>query len=315
MDTTASFWLPAPESTMASHTDALFHFILYTAFFFLALVVALTTYFLIRYRRRGKLVLTSATDHNTALEILWTVIPTILVIIVFFWGFRDYVRLYISPGDALEVQVGAQQWFWTFDYPEGASSLNELTVPVNQPIRLLMSSKDVIHSFYVPNFRVKMDVLPNRYTSTWFQATHIGDYDLFCAEYCGKGHSEMIGKVHVVSQADYDKFIASGVGPEKGETMADYGRRLYSKKACITCHSIDGSRNVGPTFMGLWASEQPMSDGSRVLVDENYIRESVLNPRAKVVAGFKPVMPTYQGVLKQKEIDGLIAFIKSLQNQ
>jgi cytochrome c oxidase subunit 2 len=315
MDTTASLWLPAPESTMAGDIDALFHFILYASIFFFALVVALTAYFVVKYRRRGKYVLTSGTDHNTALEVLWTVIPTILIIIVFFWGFRDYIRLYVAPGDAIEVKVGGQQWFWTFDYPEGASSLNDLTVPVNQPVKLLMSSKDVIHSFYVPNFRIKMDVLPNRYTSTWFQATRIGEYDLFCTEYCGKGHSEMIGKVHVVSQEDYEKFIAAGVGPAEGETLADFGRRLFTKKACITCHTIDGSKNVGPTFLGLWASDQPLSDGSRVTVDENYIRESVLSPRAKVVAGYDPVMPTYQGILKEKEIEGLIAFIKSLENQ
>ena len=315
MDTTGSLWLPSQESTMAGDIDALFNFILYASVFFFALVVGLSLFFVLRYRRRGKYTVTSGTDHNTALEVLWTVIPTILVIVVFFWGFRDYIRLYVSPGDAIEVKVGAQMWFWSFDYPEGASSLNELIVPVNQPVKLLMSSKDVIHSFFIPNFRIKMDVLPNRYTSTWFEATRVGEFDLFCTEYCGKGHSEMIGKVRVVSEEDFEKFLASGAGPQEGETMADFGARLFTKKACNTCHSLDGSKNVGPTFQGLWSREEAMQDGSRIAVDENYIRESVLNPQAKIVAGFQPVMPTYQGILKEKEIDGLIAFIKSLENQ
>jgi len=213
------------------------------------------------------------------------------------------------------VKVTAQKWFWPFDYPEGASTVNELAAPLNTPVKLLMSSQDVIHSFFVPNFRVKMDVLPNRYSITWFEATRRGEFDLFCTEYCGKGHAEMIGKVRVVSESEYGQWLETGSGPAEGEGLVDYGRRLYVSKACNTCHSVDGSANVGPSFKQRFGNSQAMADGSFIMVDENYLRESILNPQAKIVAGFDPVMPTYQGLLKDREVDALIEFIKSLKEE
>lgn len=313
MDTTATLFLPSQESTISSDVDALFYFILYTSIILFIIVVGASTYFAIRYRRKGGIEKTSGLDHNLKLEVLWTVIPTILVLIVFVWGFRTFLRLNVVPKDAIEIKVTGQKWFWSFDYPEGANSVNELTVPVGKPVKLLMSSKDVIHSFYVPNFRVKMDVLPNRYSITWFEANRTGEFNLFCTEFCGKGHSEMIGKIKVVPQEEFDKFLEAGASLGEGMTLEEYGEQLYTAKACITCHSIDGMPNTGPTWKNSYGTNRQLSNGSSVVIDENYIRESILNPMAKIAFGFQPAMPTYQGILKDRQIDALVAYIKSLQ--
>lgn len=308
----ASFWLPEPASTLASEVDWLFYFIVYASTILFALVIGLMFFFGVKYRRRGRDTLTTSKDHNTALEIIWTVIPTIVIMFLFYEGLKGYMILHTIPHDAKQIKVTAQKWSWTFDYPEGAISVNNLVVPVHQPIKLLMSSTDVIHSFFVPSFRVKMDVLPNRYTLTWFEANRTGEFDLFCTEYCGKGHSEMIGKVTVLSDADYTEWLEKSNTEGEGMPLKDYGQILYTKRACVTCHSIDGSEITGPTFMGRFGTEILMSDGSKVIMDENYIRESILDPRAKLVDGYEPVMPTFQGALKDRQIDALIAFIKSL---
>jgi cytochrome c oxidase subunit 2 len=222
--------------------------------------------------------------------------------------------MHVAPRDALEVKVTGQKWFWTFDYKNGANSLNDLYVPVGKTVKLLMSSQDVIHSFYVPDFRMKMDVLPNRYTIAWFEALDTGEYDIFCTEYCGKGHSEMLGKVKVLSEEDYLAWLEkSAVDIPEGVSLEEAGEQLYKSKACATCHSIDGKPGVAPSFLGLYGSIENLTDGSKVQVDENYIRESILDPRAKVTLGFQPVMPTFQGVLKDRQIDALIAYIKSLK--
>jgi cytochrome c oxidase subunit 2 len=313
MDTTASLIMPPESSTIAGEVDALFYFILYTGIVLFAIVTLTSLFFILKYRRRAKTTTTSGVAHNTALEIAWTAIPTVLILIVFFWGFKTYIKMNVVPKDAIEIKVTGQRWFWTFDYAEGANSMNELVVPVDKPVKLLMSSTDVIHSFFVPNFRIKMDVIPNRYTITWFEATQVGEYNLFCTEYCGKGHSEMIGKVKVVSEREYTQWLEEGTTLGEGMSLEEYGVKLYVKRACNTCHSVDGSASVAPTFKGAYGHEVFLADGSRVMVDENYIRESILNPQAKAVAGFQPVMPTYQGILKDREIDALIAYIKSLQ--
>ena len=220
----------------------------------------------------------------------------------------------VIPNDALEIKATGQKWFWTFDYPNGANSINDLVVPVGEPVKLLLSSQDVIHSFFVPDFRVKMDVLPNRYTLTWFEATDTGEYEIFCTEYCGKGHSEMLGKVIVMTEVDYNAWLEkSAVDIPEGMSLEEAGAQLYTSKACVTCHSVDGRPGVAPSFKGRYGIQQRMVDGSTVMVDENYLRESILNPQAKVVEGYQPVMPTYQGVLKDRQIDALIAYIKSLQ--
>jgi len=315
MDGKGTLYLPPPSSTIAGEVDALFYFIFYTSLVLFLIVIGAAAYFIFRYRRRdGKAELTSGISHNTKLEILWTVIPTILVFIVFVWGFKTFMKMHVAPKDALEVKATGQKWFWTFDYPNGANSLNDLVVPVGKPVRLLMSSQDVIHSFYVPDFRIKMDVLPNRYTITWFEATKTGEYQIFCTEYCGKGHSEMLGKVIVKTEVDYNTWLEqSAVDIPEGMSLEDAGAKLYQSKACVTCHSVDGRPGVAPSFKGRFGKQEQLADGQSVTVDENYLRESILNPQAKVVAGFQPVMPTYQNVLTDRQIDALIAYIKSIQ--
>lgn len=311
MDTTGTLFMPPEASTIAGDVDAAFHLVLYVSIFFFVLVVALASYFVIRYRRREKPGFTSGTDKNLPLELLWTIIPSIFLLIFFVVGFRTYIKMNIVPAGALQIKVTAQRWMWTFDYPDGANSINELVVPANTPIQVLLSSTDVIHSFYVPDFRVKMDVLPNRYTIAWFEAKDVGEHYLECAEYCGKGHSQMLGKVRVVSEEDYQSWLEKSTTVSAAIPLEQLGEQLYKSKTCYTCHSIDGSKSVGPTFKGAFDHEVTLSDGSKVMVDENYVRESILDPRAKIVMGFQPVMPTFQGRLKEREIDALIAFIKA----
>ena len=313
MDTTGSIWLPPQSSTVAGQVDTLFDFILWVSVIFFVIVAGTSVYFVIRYRRRGGENRITPYVENLGLELTWTVIPTILVMIIFVWGFKDFLRLHIVPAHAIEVKVTGQKWFCSFAYPDGPTTVGEFVVPVNKPIKLLMSSQDVIHSFFVPNFRVKMDVLPNRYTVTWFEATQIGEFQIYCTEFCGKGHSEMLAKVKVLPLDEYNKWLEESSGPGEGESLEDYGARLFVKNACVTCHSIDGSKNVGPTFLGLFGRREIMKSGESIVVDENYLRESMLNPMSKVVQGYDPVMPTFQGILKDVDIDGLIAYIKSLE--
>jgi len=314
MSDTGTLFMPPAGSTLSSEVDSLFYFILYTAIVIFILVMGAIAFFMLKYRRKGARELTDGRDHNLKLEILWTVIPTLLVFVVFIWGFRTYIKMHVAPANAQEIKVTAQKWFWSFDYQNGYNSVNELVVPLGKPVKLLMSSQDVIHSFFVPDFRVKMDVLPNRYTQAWFEATQPGEFNIFCTEYCGKGHSEMLGKVTVLPQEEYATWIekASADFPE-GMALNEIGAKLYQSKACFTCHSVDGTISVGPSFKGVFGKTERLSDGSQNTVDENYIRESILNPQAKIVQGFQPVMPTYQGTLKDKEIDALIAYIKSLK--
>ena len=315
MDTTAKSILPPSGSTLSGQVDELFQFVFIASAVFFFIVLVATLYFVFRYRKRTIAQVGAGPGSNLKLEILWTVIPTILVFIIFLWGFRVYLKMQIVPPDAIEIKVTAQKWFWSFDYPEGVSSLNTLVVPVDQPVRLTMSSTDVIHSFFVPGFRLKMDVLPNRYTITWFEANKTGTYDLFCAEYCGTQHSEMIGKVKIVARREYEEWLQSAATSGKDIPLKEYGAQLYQSKACITCHTIDGKPMIGPTFLDLYGASHQMADGETITADENYLRESILDPQARIIAGYQPVMPTYQGILKDREIDALVEYIKSLSQE
>jgi len=312
MDPNGTLFFPGQSSTVASDVDALFYFVLYLSIFFFILVTGGSFYFAWRYRKKGEDTFTPGISHHTGLEIFWTVIPTILVFIIFVWGFKTYLTMNVPPSNPMEIKVTGQKWFWAFSYKEGATTTNELVVPVNQPVNLLMSSTDVIHSFFIPNFRVKMDVLPNRYSTLWFEATETGEFDLFCTEYCGKGHSDMIGKVKVVTEDEYKTWIVSNSG---GSDLPpeEWGAELFKSKACFTCHTIDGNPSVGPTFKGIFGRDEKLTNGSSITVDENYLRKSILEPQAEIVDGFQPVMPTYQGVLKDDEIDALIAYLKTVK--
>lgn len=306
--------MPPGSSTIAGDVDALIYFLFYASMVFFAIVVFGIVFFSMRFRHKkatGQST-TANISHSTKLEILWSVIPAILVIIVFFWGFNVYLKMHVVPKDAMEIKVTGQKWFWSFDYPEGINTVNELVVPAGTPVKLLLSSKDVIHSFFVPDFRIKMDALPNRYTITWFEAPQPGTHNLFCAEFCGDKHSDMIGKVKVLSEREYKEWLTTGTAADN-IPPEQYGEKLFTSRACFTCHNIDGKAMVGPPLNNIFGKAAALASGKQVVIDENYIRESVLEPQAAIVAGFQPVMPTYQGILKEKDISALIAYIKSLK--
>ncbi len=307
--------MPPEASTLAGDVDSIFYYIVYAAIIIFCIVLFLMLYFAIRYRhtKQAEEATTPAITQNITLELLWSIIPTILVMICFFWGFHVFMKMNVVPKDAMEIKVTGQKWFWSFDYPEGVSTVNELVVPDNKPIKLLMSSRDVIHSFFVPDFRTKMDVLPNRYSVTWFEAKEPGEHNLFCAEFCGDGHSKMIGKVKVVSQREYEAWLEEGSAGGEGIPPEKLGEQLFKSKACVTCHSTEGIRITGPPLNGAFGNPVVLKRGATITMDENYIRKSILEPQADVVAGYDPVMPTYQGLLKDKQIDALIAYIKSLK--
>ena len=269
-----------------------------------------------RFKKGDEVRLTSSLDHNTFLEVLFFVIPLILVTITFVWGIRSYLNMIIVPDDAIEIKVTGQSWFWTFDYPEGGSTLNELVVPVETPIKIVLSSRDVLHSFYIPVMRAKMDVLPNRYNVMWFDANQAGEYEIFCTEYCGTGHSNMNAKVIVLPQKMYEIWLAEAGSADDDLPLEELGEKLYSKKACNTCHTLDGTALVGPSYLQtsqMWGQERVFDDGSSAIIDENYVRSSILEPQTQIVAGYQGVMPTYQGLLNDRELDALIAFLKTLK--
>lgn len=315
IDTGAGFWLPRQGSTTAPGVDALFNAITGISIFFFALIVVLLVYFVWKFRARPGHEAVKTATHNTPLEVTWTVIPVLIVVWIFWEGFTGFLNLSTPPQNAYEVQVLGQKWNWSFTYPNGVVA-PELHVPVDTDIRLVLTSQDVIHSLYMPEFRIKRDVVPGRYEKEWFHAIAVGEYQIFCAEYCGTQHSSMLSKVIVQTQGDFEKWLAAEgnfidkLPPEK---LWEGGQKLYLQRGCKQCHSIDGSAGIGPTFKGIWGHEALLTGGGKVLVDENYVRESVLNPQAKVVAGFQPVMPTFQGRLKDKEITAIIEYLKTLK--
>ncbi|GIV57610.1 MAG: cytochrome c oxidase subunit 2 [Rhodothermaceae bacterium] len=310
MGENGTVWLPDPASTLAPELDSLFYFVYYVSLLIFLGVILSMAYFTFVYRRRQADEMPAFTKDNKIVEMASVVIPTILVLVVFTWGFQLYVKLYTAPPDAYEIQARARQWSWEFEYPNGSRSFGELHVPADRPVRVVMNSQDVIHSFFIPAFRVKMDVLPNRYTSVWFQATKEGEYDLFCTEYCGTAHSGMIGKVIVHNEAGFRQWLQES---QTGDmTPVERGQLLYTQQTCNACHSVDGTPGVGPTFKGLFGRQRPLEGGGTVLADEDYIRESIVNPMAKVAQGFNPVMPPSYGSLPAEDLDALVAYIKSL---
>jgi len=231
--------------------------------------------------------------------------------IVFFWGFKDYIHMQVAPSNAIEIRVTGKQWLWQFDYPGGITTIGELTVPVNYPVKLIMTSEDVLHSFYSPNLRVKRDLIPNRYTTLWFQSVKTGNYQLFCTEYCGNEHSAMLATLHVKELSDYERWLKEANLIPADLSLDQVGERVYKAKACFTCHSLDGSVKTGPSWKGLYSSKEKLASGGTITVDDNYLRESIVNPKAHIVAGFQPIMPTFAGLLNDREINGIIEFIKN----
>lgn len=306
-----SIILPAEGSAYARQVDDLYIFIVLLSAFFFLLIAGLTAFFVWRYRRRSPGEITPNITHNFRLEVVWTVVPLILVFVIFFWGFRSYMDARIAPGEALEIQVVARKWLWQFEYPDGARTINEVHVPLGRPVRFILSSEDVIHSFYVPSFRVKMDVLPNRYTDLWFEPREAGIHQLFCAEYCGTGHSDMLGRIIVDTEEDFRRWQEEGDASAQAMPLEELGAMLYESRGCSTCHSLDGTRRDGPSLQGIFGETAQFSDGTSAVVDENYIRESILEPQAKILSSYQAIMPTFQGLLRDREISALIEFIKA----
>jgi cytochrome c oxidase subunit II len=314
-----TYWLPQAASTVAGEVDWLFNFILWLSIVCFIGIVGVMGYFMVKYRRRPGVAPEHSPHHNLPLEVTWSVLPCFFVAFIFYEGFTGYLDMRTPPVEAPEVTVIAKKWNWSFSYPATTTTPsfihNELHIPVNQPIKLTMRSDDVIHSLYVPAFRVKMDVVPGRYTQIWMQPDREGEFTLFCTEYCGKLHSEMLSKVVVHDLAGYKAWLDKESDITQGgkRSPEEVGQLLYNRRGCVSCHSIDGTAKQGPTFQGTYGTQQSLADGSQITVDDNYIRESILNPMAKIRGGFKPGMPTFQGQLKDVEIDGLIAYIKSLK--
>jgi cytochrome c oxidase subunit II len=314
-----SFWLPQNISPMTGGQDDLFYFIYGLSVFFFIVVVGFMVYFAWKYRKKREGERTSDIRGNTKLEIIWSVIPAILFIVIFIWGFRDWIKLNVPPQDSLEVRVTGRKWDWLFTDVKTGAETSDLIVPVNKAVRLTMSSADVIHGFYVPDFRINRDVLPNQYTVLWFKAEKEGRYPILCTQYCGTKHSQMVRYVIVMSEADYEKALIAAQG--SGLSPAQLGKKIFEGKgACASCHDVSKSksRSVGPHLYGAFGEKQAiiLSNGTKenVLFDDNYIRESILNPNYRVVVGYPSVMPSYQGQLSDKELNSLVEYIKSLKD-
>lgn len=304
--------LPEQGSQHARNVDLLFMALFWLNVFFFVLVAGLAIYCVYAFKRREG-VKTPHITHNLALELIWSVIPTILVIGVFFWGAAGYLDYAVAPGNSLEVAVTAKKWNWTFTMPDGSVFGKDILIPVNTNVKFVMTSTDVLHDFYVPAMRVKHDVVPNRYTEVWFNADKEGTYHLACAEYCGKSHSDMAGSIKAVQPAEYEKWLVDG--PPEWATMKpeELGKIAYEAYGCNTCHSVDGSKNTGPTWKGLYGKTEQFADGTSAVADEAYLKESINKPGAKVVRGYENQMPAFEGQIKPKLFDGLIAYIKSLK--
>lgn len=295
---------------MAGQVDGLYLFLVLITTFFSLLIAILVIFFAIRYKRTPERA-AEQIHGSTLLEIVWTVIPLGISMVIFIWGAALYFHLQRPPANALEIYGVAKQWMWKFEYPGGQREINSLHVPTGQAVRVTLISQDVIHSFFVPAFRVKTDVLPNRYMQTWFTPTIPGTYHLFCSQYCGTKHSGMIGEVTVMKPEDYAAWLESG----KAEgSMAANGEKLFQQFGCITCHRPDSGAR-GPNLEGLYGRPVRLQDNRVIVADDNYIRESILDPNAKIVSGFQPIMPTFRGVISEEGLLQIIAYLKSMSEQ
>lgn len=305
-----SSFAPTAATHIAKEWDNLYEFLLIASAVSCVILLGGMIYFVLKYKRKGASDKTPYISHSTTLEFLWSFIPLVIFIGVFVWGWNIYHQIRTAPEGAKEIHVYGKQWLWEFEYKTGKKTVNDFIVPVNTPIKLIMTSKDVIHSFFVPSFRIKQDVVPGRYTTLWFEAEKLGDFHIFCTEYCGAAHSSMLGKVKVVAKEEYELWLAGEGGPV---SEGGPGAELYNNKGCVACHSIDGAVKVGPSFKGLFGAKRQFDNGEVLeAADENYLRESIVNPLAKNVAGFpKGAMPSFQGQLSEEELTALIEFIKA----
>ena len=298
--------LQQSASSIAERTDLLFTaMLLLTAAIALAVCVTIVV-FCLRYRE-GRPAERGIVGRKLGIELAWTLVPLAIFVALFVWAGHDFVRLYRAPEDALPVYVVAKQWMWKLQHRNGKREINELHVPLGQPVRLVMSSQDAIHSFYVPAFRLKQDVLPGRFTGLWFTPTQLGEFHLFCAEYCGTEHSHMIGRIVVLPPAEYARWLASG---PREPGLAQYGFTLFRQLGCSGCHAA-GSTVHAPSLAGLFGRQVRLQDGRTIVADENYVRDAILLPRKDVVAGFDPVMPSFAGQVSEEDLQALIAYLRA----
>ncbi len=299
---------PEQASTLAGQVDMLYYILTGLCIFFGILIFVLIYVFAVRYRRRSEEDVPRQIPGLLQLELVWSIIPLGISMVVFVWGAKLYFEMYTPPNDALEIYVVGKQWMWHIQQPSGQREINELHVPTGRPVKLIMATEDVIHSFFIPAFRVKKDVVPGRYTTMWFEATKPGTYHLFCAEYCGTKHSQMIGSVVVMEPVQYQRWLS---GNASAETPVAAGEKKFQQLGCITCHG-DKPGSRGPALKGLFGTPVQLQNGDIVNVNEDYIRESILNPGRKVTAGYSPIMPTYQGQVNEATLLQITAYIKSL---
>jgi cytochrome c oxidase subunit II len=324
----SSTFAPVQGTKIAGDWDAIYMFLVISSLISFIILIGGMCYFVWKFRRRTGQDKTAYITHNHTLEFIWSFIPFLIFMFVFAWGWLVYHDMRKFPDNALEVHAYGKKWDWRFVYKSGKEAISTLdannqkvpatlVVPINRPVKVIMASEKVVagsqdptdrpvlHSFFIPAFRVKQDLVPGRYTALWFQADKLGTFNVFCAEYCGAGHSAMRGLVKVVSQEDFETWLASE-GAAGGGSLAEQGKALYQEKACFSCHSLDGSRIVGPTFKGLFGKTEEVQGELKVKVDEEYIRESILNPQAKIVESYPPSMPPFAGVLSEEQINAII---------
>src|SRR4051812_12503394 len=301
-------FFPQAASEQAGQIDALYFFLVAVTAFFTALIALLVIVFAVKFHRKHDDEVGEAIHGSLALELLWTIIPLGITMVMFVWGAQVFFHMTRPPKGAMEIFIVGKQWMWKAEHMDGAREINELHVPIGQPVKLIMGSEDVIHSFFIPDFRVKADVVPGRLNTMWFTATKPGRYHLFCTQYCGTKHSAMIGWVTAMEPSEYQAWLGGGTS---GGSMADNGAKLFQNLACSTCH-LENGQGRAPSLKGAFGKPVQLQNGQTVTVDESYIRESVLNPQAKVVAGFQPIMPTFQGLVTEEQLLQLIAYVKSL---
>ena len=299
---------PDQASSFAGQVDALYAYLVLVSAFFSLLIAFLVIFFAIKYRRRSNAELPRPATGGLLLEITWSVIPLGLSLVMFGWGASIYFTESRPPDDAMQVYVVGKQWMWKIQHMEGQREINELHIPVNRNIKLTMTSEDVIHDFSIPAFRTKADVVPGRYTTEWFRPTKVGNYHLFCAEYCGTKHSGMVGTIYVMEPAQYDQWLSGGGGMG---SMSQKGEALFQQLGCVTCHHSDGKGRC-PNLVGLFGTSVDLEKGATVKADAAYIRESILHPQAKIVAGYQPIMPTFQGLVTEDGVLELIEYVKSI---
>jgi cytochrome c oxidase subunit II len=302
---------PERASTIANEVDALYFFLIGLSVVMSVLIATLVVSFAIKFRRRHRDEVGAQVHGGMALELAWTIVPFLITLVVFFWGAKIYFVMASPPPETLNIYVVGKQWMWKVQHLTGQREINQLHVPVGRPVKLIMTSEDVIHNFSIPAMRVKADVIPGRFVEIWFEPTRPGTYQIFCAEYCGTQHSRMTGQVEVMEANAYQTWLSGGTAEG---SLASTGERLFADLACNTCHRPD-SRGRGPVLQNLYSHPVQLHDGTVVTADENYLRESILTPAAKVTAGFQPVMPAFQGLVSEEQLLALIEYVKSLSTQ